>query len=694
MNWNKQPLLRICGPWILGSFLYPFLPYTITTEIVALISGGCLLLVWQKFPFRFRWIKGLGIMIGVASLGLWRTGQADQSPAMDFNQQTAHYASGILKESQRSNSERWRATLLVDQVDTNYIKSFKVLIYFPDSSSQPTYGHRIQFFGVFHSVDPPRNPWSFDYGAYLKHQSIHGQVFLREGQYRILDQVEGYWASGTIFQLRASIRVKLEGLKAQSQHLLAALILGDKSGLDPDIKDAFAKSGALHVLAVSGLHVGLIYTLLGGLARLVFRKSRSLAGLRMLLILGGIWGFVGISGASASVCRAGTMFSFFVIGQQLGRRGNGFNSLSGAAFCLLVIDPLLVFQAGFQLSFLAVWGILFFQHRIYACWHVQHWLLDRIWILVSVSLAAQLATLPLVLFYFGRFSLIFWLSGLWVIPILSVLLPVAIVFLTLPVDWMIFPWIEMLLNKLCHWMIWGVEGMALFPFAEIAPIAISVVEFILILVLVFFLALFWFTGRSGYGWVFLLSLTICSGLHTLHKWEKEKHDWFCVYHLPKGHLIEYYSKEGLFRWQTGDLTLKNIQYAVDGTHRYLEIQKHQLNRIELKPPDPPSPGREKGIWQPNFKCFNAENVPSSWPKNWLPHYVLIRKAHEPYLKQLDQTFPESTWIVDGQLTRKEKAKVLKYAASRNRKVHNTQNDKALLLKIPLNRAEAYQIMPH
>ncbi|MEO1437531.1 MAG: ComEC/Rec2 family competence protein, partial [Bacteroidota bacterium] len=341
-----------------------------------------LFLLYRDVSFRFRWIKGSAILLFISLLACWRTGQVDRVPPLDFNRGEAICASGILEASQRTQSGRWKATLLLDQIDSIRVNPFKLLLYFPDSAQQPEFGHRILFKATLRSISSPKNPYAFDYSQYLRNQSIHGQVFLRSGQWVILDSSDVHQSTLFMYQLRESIRDKLDGFTPQNQPLLEALILGDKSGLDPAVKEAFAKSGALHVLAVSGLHVGLVYTLLGGLAQFLFRRFKRMRWMETTLVLAGIWLFVGVSGASASVCRAGTMFSFFVLGQQLGRRGNGFNSLAGAGFCLLVMNPLLVFQAGFQLSFTAVWGILFFQRRIYGVWKTKHWLLDQVWVLV------------------------------------------------------------------------------------------------------------------------------------------------------------------------------------------------------------------------------------------------------------------------------------------------------------------------
>jgi len=206
----------------------------------------------------------------------------------------------------------------------------------------------------------------------------------------------------------------------------AALILGKKDLLETATRMAYANTGAMHVLAVSGLHVGLIYIGISFLLGLFPFRSSTWVWIKTWIMVAGVWFFALLTGASPSVLRAATMFSFIIVGQAMRHHPSIYNTLAASAFFLLCVQPFMLFEVGFQLSYLAVTGIVYFQGKIYGQLYIANKLGDYIWKLTSVAIAAQIVTLPISLYYFHQFPVYFWLSGLVVIPAALVIMMFAV----------------------------------------------------------------------------------------------------------------------------------------------------------------------------------------------------------------------------------------------------------------------------
>lgn len=244
------------------------------------------------------------------------------------------------------------------------------------------------------------------------------------------------------WNLRQRCLAQLEqctSLKPRTVAMISALVLGARTDLDPEIKDAYQQTGLVHILAVSGMHVALVF----GVIQLLLRKWKHRTEVRML-ILCLIWMYALLTGMSASVVRAATMYSLLVLGEMLGYKNIGINSLCAVAVCMVIADPSFLDDLGFQLSFLAVWGILdlgpLFTFYEFSKW--QRYVLQSAWI----SVVAQLATLPIIAHQFGTFPTYFLMANLLVVPISAVLTYLSIAGLLLASFGLLFPWFAWLLN--------------------------------------------------------------------------------------------------------------------------------------------------------------------------------------------------------------------------------------------------------
>lgn len=280
-------------------------------------------------------------------------------------------------------------------------------------------GDRVLVSAPPQEITPPRNPEEFDYRGFLKKRGITHRVFIRDpAALKTITQKRSiHTASAYLEQSRNWLESKLKAGVGSGDAfgVSSALILGQKDHLSPRIRAAYSGTGAMHVLAVSGLHVGIIYLILMSLMKPLNKRKWS-KWLRLAIIISCLWLYAGITGLSPSVMRAATMFSAVAVAQNIGRKTNIYNTLATAALVLLCFNPYLILEVGFQLSFLAVLGIVIIQPHIYALFVVENWLGNKIWELTSVSVAAQIATFPLGILYFNQFPNYFLLSNLIVIP--------------------------------------------------------------------------------------------------------------------------------------------------------------------------------------------------------------------------------------------------------------------------------------
>ncbi|NJO90405.1 MAG: ComEC/Rec2 family competence protein, partial [Chloroflexia bacterium] len=232
------------------------------------------------------------------------------------------------------------------------------------------------------------------------------------------------------YDLRSSILsvYQSSGIQGDEFAILAALTLGVKDYLSDEIVEAYSDSGAMHVLAVSGLHVGILMAMLNMIFSF-FWKRKKLLVLKSIIILVFLWLFALITGLAPSVTRSALMFSFFILSKNSGKRPSSYNSLAAAAFIILLFNPNALFHVGFQLSFLAVISILLFQQKLYRTIDIKNKYLDYFWQLTTVSLAAQIGTTPISIFYFHQFPIYALLTNIIVIPAAAIILNAVILLL-------------------------------------------------------------------------------------------------------------------------------------------------------------------------------------------------------------------------------------------------------------------------
>ncbi|SHO64755.1 ComEC/Rec2 family competence protein [Algoriphagus zhangzhouensis] len=410
-------------------------------------------------------------------------------------------------------------------------------------------------------VESPQNPYEFDYKSYLQKSGINFTQFLNEEGIVLLKAGQG--SNGTWFQrFRISLinQIRRHVPDPEVQDVAIALLLGQKDFLGRDTKAVFRDTGVMHILAVSGLHVGILVTLLFFLAKPFSLKGK---GLRIYLlgVVCCIWGYAALTGFSPSVVRASVMFSLITFGQMRERKPSVFNILAFSAMLMIVIDPSVICEVGFQLSYLAVSGIVLLYPLILRWWLPPNKGLDYFWQIVSVSISAQLTTFPLTVFYFHSFPPWFLLANIFVIPLTFVIMQVGIPFLILGwipgVDF-VLGWLVNGLIKIELWLLSIVQNL---PFGKAEDLSIEPETMILVWgILLIWAAWEYFPKKNlVYLGAFILSGWFMLGVYRSIKGEKPQ---AIIYKSQNGYAVDFWDGTRLKSWNQG-IRPGDIDYKIN-----------------------------------------------------------------------------------------------------------------------------------
>lgn len=447
-DWRQVPFFRLLVFLLAGYLLSPYLP---PSDVLLVSMAGCFLLAqiaFMRSPWRanykLRWLPGIFVYAALLLLAAVHQRQYlakhEATPLETLTQAKMLLVEVSSYAESKNDRYRLQGRLLTAFNDSLMWEAKGGLLLNLEMSARaaalapgnqlviPTGRLRLPF--------ESRNPYAFSYRKLLTKRHIHYQARLDSGSWQLYDARTSNSLYAYALKLRHyAVSQLYRYLKGADQApFAAALLLGDRSGLDPELVKAYASSGAIHVLAVSGLHVGILYMLLNWLFKSLLRLRRWRALLATLVFL---WVYALVTGLPPSVSRACTMFSLIAIARELKRDALVYNTIATAAFVLLWLRPGLLLETGFQLSFAAVLGIIYIQPKIYALLYFKYKPANWLWELSSVSLAAQLFTFPLSIYYFNQFPNYFLLSNFIVIPAAAPLLIASMLLLLVsPVPWL------------------------------------------------------------------------------------------------------------------------------------------------------------------------------------------------------------------------------------------------------------------
>ncbi|MFI5204170.1 MAG: ComEC/Rec2 family competence protein [Flavobacteriales bacterium] len=540
---SSFPFLRLTPPMAGGVLLYIY--GHPSTGLFLVLGAVCLVynvldLCWLKLfrQYRLRHVSGMVNFLLLFSLGIC---MADFNDTLaDKTHFTRHKKidayNGYICETPVEKEKSWKTTVRIQHIrlgNTWITASGNVLVYMrKHHSKKPVYGQTLVFTGVPQEIDPPLNPGQFDYKQYLSYHGIYHRMFLDSGHMRTTGR-ENF----PVFNFGTDLREKLmkilaqQGLTGNEYAVAGALVLGITDQLDPDMVRAYASTGALHVLSVSGLHVGVLYIMLNFIFSFLGKNKKGKIA-KSLIILTLIWFYALLTGLSPSVLRSATMFSFITVGALVNRKGNIYNSIAASAFVLLCMDPYIIMQVGFQLSYLAVLGIVYLYPKIYGWLYFKNYAADKIWSITAVSLSAQLITFPLGLLYYHQFPNYFFLSNLVVIPLGSLILYTGVLMLLFSA----VPFVSAALTAVLYyeilWLNKAVVWVESLPNALYEGVSIGILETWLIYIFCGALIVAWQYRRPTYIFPSLICLSALFTMQFTEVNDCAKQQKLIIYQTP------------------------------------------------------------------------------------------------------------------------------------------------------------------
>jgi len=547
---NETPFFRLLVSFITGIIIQllfdcgPEIPLT-----TILLSTGLVVLhtAVKKLSssWKLRWIAGGMLQLAFFAAGMMLTWLHTEwnYPRHFRNVQGEIYAAAVTKTLLEKPASYKTTVKIISLKQGNRWREVRgnVLVYFRKDSVPLLlkYGDLIVFAAKPQSIEGPKNPEEFDYRQFLSNRQIYHQVFLEQRSWCRLPINCGNPVLKHAFMVRELfIDLLRKNIPGQREFAVAsALITGYDDEVDQELIRAYSGTGVLHVLSVSGMHVGIIYQGLLMLFGFMTRKKWSLHVLYAFLICF-IWFYAFITGFTPSVARSAVMLSLVIIARWHRANSNVSNTLIVTAFALLIRNPFYLTDVGFQLSFLAVWGIVYFHPKISMWYEPSGRLAHHLWELTSISMAAQLMTFPAGLFYFHQFPNYFMLSNLAVIPLSGLIIYLCIAVLALAP----LPWFCGLISTFTSKLLWLLNGTVLFldglPGAVSEGISITVFETALMYVLIALVTGFLMVRKAICLNGSLLCLAVLITIQLYEKSETMQRKRMIVYDIPRHHAID------------------------------------------------------------------------------------------------------------------------------------------------------------
>ncbi len=549
--WSPAPFLRLLIPLTAG-ILAGFY-YSISLPVVCLAGTICFLciILFYFFPsakkYRARWLTGWCLNLLLVCTGIFVCYTKDIRHQKNWLGYYPTTNATVLVSLQEPLVEKEKSYKAIASAEAIFIHNRwqpvtgKLLVYFrKDSLSKKLqYGSRVVFQAFIQPVVNTGNPGAFDYRQYCAFQDIYHQVFLQPADYRVLAGLHaGIFTKALFHTVNRILSVLKKCIPGEKEAGVAeALLIGYRNDLDKDLVQSYSNTGVVHIIAISGLHLGMIYGLLIFLLKPI-SKLKSNRWLNPLIILAVLWGFSLLTGAAASILRSAVMFSFIVIGKSLDRRTHIYNTLAASAFCLLIYNPYFLWDVGFQLSYAAVLSIVLFMKPVYQWFYLKNKILDTIWQLNAVTLSAQVLTLPMILFYFHQFPNFFLFTNFVAVPLSGFILYgelLLLLFASIPI-------LGSLTGRATAFLITQMDGYiertARLPFSVTANIHISVFQAIILYLCISAAAWWLLQVRPKALCMSLAFFCICMLSRTVNQIKINRQHKLIVYNIPKHTAID------------------------------------------------------------------------------------------------------------------------------------------------------------
>ena len=580
MKIENYPVVKLLVPYIFGILVDYYGNFGDRIRAVVFISTGVLFLMTLSLTFAraYKWRRVQTILMSLTFVmtGISLTDlRSHPTLPTELMEKNTNWIVRVAEEpTLRKKSVKVPAVVL-NTFDNQKTKA-KILLYLKPTSeaSKLHYGDLLLVHAKLSRIPPPYNPDAFDNRRYMQRRGIFYSGYVKEYAWERIghkpDNLLKYFSQKTRNEL-TNIYISA-GMSGEELDILKAILLGDDDTLDPELKASYSSAGVSHILCVSGMHVGVIFMIINFMLKPLdlFRRSRILKAILVMLI---IWLYAHITGLAPSVTRSATMFTFVAVGQLLRRNTNVFHSLFASMFILLIVNPLLLFEVGFQLSYLAVAGIVLFQPKLSALYTCQTRIGNYFWELVTVSVAAQIGTFPFSIYYFAKFPNYFLLSNLSVITLSFVVIITGISLLPLSLIPVIAQHASWVLTKEISIMNRIIRFIEQLPHSVTENIDYHVVQVILLYAVIGCVCLLLYRRSRKTFWTACTLFTLFCVSFVVRKVQLESETGFLAYHIRKSSAMGFQCQGSMV------LFSDSIRNEKENLYRYNisnYVRKHHL----------------------------------------------------------------------------------------------------------------------
>ncbi|MFY7900983.1 MAG: ComEC/Rec2 family competence protein [Chitinophagaceae bacterium] len=589
---KKAPLLKILLAFITGivcqyycqfSF-YLLCVFTFTFSIITVLS----LLVSYRVAFMYRLLFGialLAVVMGIGATTVYVNNGTHQKHSITQKYIPNSLVFVTVQEPlvEKQNSYKAIATINAIKNEENEWEqaSGNLLLYFKKDSTQKYsvgYGNQLVIKANLTPIQNAGNPGGFNYKQYCAFQNIYYQTFLQSNNFIVTNTIQKKWFQEWLLNTRQKVLNIIESAihEKNEQSVAEALLIGYRGNLDRDLVQAYSNTGIVHIIAISGLHLGMIYELLLFLFK-PFQQQKWVVLIKPICILIVIWLFTLLAGAVPSILRSAVMFTCIVIGDVFGKRTNIYNMIAASALLILLIQPYSLWDVGFQLSYAAVLSIVLFSKKIEQLFYFENKLLQLFSTLLSVTIAAQIFTMPILLYHFHQLPTLFLFTNILAVPLSTIVLYLL---LLLVVFGSIFQSLVIYLGWVIDKILWVMNDFVVaineLPFAVIGGIQINLFQVVILFVAIACFAL-WIHQKKPSILVYALACcTVFLGIRFLNFMQVKHQQKLVVYNVPKHLAVDLIAgRDYLF---LGDTVLLR-----DGFLRNFHLQpsrvKHRLNGV-------------------------------------------------------------------------------------------------------------------
>lgn len=653
--WQTAPFVRLLIPFIAGVLIGYYCSISTNAIQILAIFSVLLLLIFPILSltekFRWRYLSGIAIHLLMVLFGAGLCNHQDIQKNCDwigYHYQLNDPVLVCIQESltQKTKSCKSIGKIIAVQHQKKWIKAKGyLLLYFKNAVNNASInvGDSIIILQPIQRIIGSDNPGSFDYQKYCALQQIHYQSYLPENGYLKINPVINHSALFYLYKTRNYILTILRNAVpgTNEKSVAEALLIGYRDDLDKTLVQSYSNTGVVHIIAISGLHLAMIYGLLIWLLK-PFGNKKWTNYTRSMIILFVLWGFSFITGGAAAILRSAVTFSFMLISNCLGYKNNTINALAASAFCLLAYNPFLLWDIGFQLSYAAVLSIILYSKHINNWFYFKNKLVRKLWELNAVTLSAQVLTLPIILYQFHQFPNLFLFTNFIVVPLSGVILYAEILLIVVSPFNLLVNWMGKVTAFLISEMNGVIERTSRIPFALTENIPISLVQAILLYAAIIALV-YWFLQKKKQAFYAVLSLlTATQILNCIYTYESTLQQKLIVYQIPKQSIFEIYSGRKYFAWgSVDDNSLPNIfQRTIIPSRRIYRVEINK-NRIFLS-------AKEQIISAGQFhiQLIDSSFKAAEWRQKQPADLVIITGNPSFSMKDLVQIFECKSYVAD------------------------------------------------